>query len=173
MDLKIFHNKRTEEVLTQPIPIEKEVPVEGNVMLAEFDPEGTITYANRHYRLMCGYPREELVGAPYALLYHPDMPESLIEHMWETLESGNYWRGYMKHLRKDGRHFWTSAWIKPRREEDGSITGYIASHKKPDPLIVHKIETSIRSGAELTPEHFNAFVVPNIDLEPSLSAVAS
>ena len=165
MDLKTFRNIFTGETIVQPKPIDQEVPYDGSVMLCEFDPRGIITYTNKNFRLMYGYTKDELVGCHHSLLCHPDIPESLLDHMWETVNSGYYWCSYVKNLRKDGRHFWSTVWIKPLQEENGAITGYITSHKLPDPQIVRKIETNLKKSPHLTPEHFNAFALPPMEVE--------
>ena len=172
MEPKRFHNTRTGETIVQPRPIDEAIPYERSVLLVEYDKDGLITYANKHFRLMHGYSKDELVGYHHSLLYHPDIPQALIDHLWQTVESGNYWRGYLKNLRKDGRYFWSSAWVKPLYDGSGNITGYIASHKAPDPVVVHKIEANLQNCKELTPEHFNAFAVPSLEVDGDISVAS-
>ena len=172
MELKRYPNIRTGETLVQPRPIDKEVSYDKNVLIAEFDPKGIITFTNKNFRLMCGYTKEEIEGCHHSILFHPDIPKSLLDHIYQTIESGNYWRGYIKNLRKDGRHFWSSAWFKPQYDGNGNITGYIVSHKAPDPVVVHKIETSLKNCKELTPEHFNAFAIPSLEVDGDISVAS-
>lgn len=37
------------------------------------------------------------------------MPRSVFKQMWETIKSGDIWRGYVKNLRKNGGFYWVYA----------------------------------------------------------------
>jgi hypothetical protein len=52
--------------------------------------------------------------------------------MWETIKGGNYWEGYVKNMTSEGKYYLVVVWIKPKRDKEGKITGYIAGRKIPD-----------------------------------------
>ncbi|WP_457598881.1 PAS domain-containing protein [Hydrogenimonas sp.] len=124
--------------MTKPDPLDEEVLFEGGVMITETDRSGIITYANRKFREMTGYTKEELIGSPHSVNRHPDMPKAAFAQMWETIKRGEMWEGYVKNLRKDGKYYWVIVWIKPKLDENGAIVGYIAGRKVPDR---HQIKT--------------------------------
>ena len=133
-------NLKTGEIIEKPQPIDEEVPFDGGVMITETDTAGIITYANRKFREMTGYSSKELIGAPHSINRHPDMPEEAFEEMWSTIKRGEYWEGYVKNLRKDGRYYWVIVWIKPKFDDNGNIIGYIAGRKVPNRKMIERIE---------------------------------
>ena len=107
-------------------------------MITETDKAGIITYANRKFREITGYTKEELIGSPHSINRHPDMPKAAFENMWHTIKSGNYWEGFVKNLCKDGRYYLVVVWIKPKLDEQGNIIGYIAGRKVPDRDLIQR-----------------------------------
>ena len=135
---KIVKNIITGQEIVKPEPIEEEVKFDGGVMITETDPKGIITYANRKFREMTGYTKEELIGSPHNINRHPDMPKAVFKQMWETIKSGNYWEGFVKNMRSDGRYYNVLVWIKPKVDDEGNIIGYIAGRKIPDPDLMRR-----------------------------------
>ncbi|WP_292658946.1 PAS domain-containing protein [Nitratifractor sp.] len=129
---KVVKNTLTGATIIKPDPVDEEVPFDGGVMITETDRYGIITYANKKFREMTGYSKEELIGAPHNINRHPDMPKAAFRQMWETIKSGEYWEGYVKNMRKDGRYYLVIVWIKPKFDNEGRIVGYIAGRKIPD-----------------------------------------
>ncbi len=122
----------TGKSITKPEPIDEEVPFDGGVMITETDTAGVITYANRKFREMTGYSKEELIGSPHSINRHPDMPKIAFEGMWQTIKGGNYWEGLVKNMTSEGKYYLVEVWIKPKFDEENNIVGYIAGRKIPD-----------------------------------------
>lgn len=112
---------------------------DGRLIVSRTDPHGIITHANRSFVEMSGYTVEELIGAPHCILRHPDMPASVFRVMWETISSGSKWQGYVKNLRKDGRHYWVHATVVPNIR-GGVIQGYTSVRSKPAAAKVRECE---------------------------------
>jgi len=135
---KIVKNLITGKEIAKPVPIDEEVKFDGGVMITETDPMGIITYANRKFREMTGYTKEELIGSPHHINRHPDMPRAAFRQMWETIKSKKYWEGYVQNLCSDGRYYRVLVWIKPKVDEEGNVIGYIAGRKMPDPDLLSR-----------------------------------
>lgn len=129
---RIIKNIITGKSITKPEPVDEEVPFEGGVMITETDTAGIITYANRKFRELTGYPKEVLIGSPHSINRHPDMPKAAFKGMWEVIKAGNYWEGLVKNMNSDGRYYLVVVWIKPKFDENNNIIGYIAGRKVPD-----------------------------------------
>jgi PAS domain S-box-containing protein len=129
---KVIKNIITGNSITKPDPVDIEVPFDGGVMITETDTAGIITYANRKFREMTGYSKEELIGSPHSINRHPDMPKAAFAGMWETIKGGNYWEGLVKNMNNEGKYYLVEVWIKPKLDDDNNIVGYIASRKVPD-----------------------------------------
>ena len=125
-------NLITGKIITKPEPIDIEVPFDGGVMITETDTAGVITYANRKFRVLTGYSKDELIGSPHSINRHPDMPKVAFEGMWATIKSGNYWEGLVKNMTNEGKYYLVEVWIKPKFDENQKIVGYIAGRKIPD-----------------------------------------
>jgi len=129
---RVIKNIITGKEIVKPDPVDEEVPFDGGVMITETDTAGIITYANRKFREMTGYTKEQLIGSPHSINRHPDMPKVAFKGMWETIKDGNYWEGYVKNMTADGKYYLVVVWIKPKLDDEGNIVGYIAGRKIPD-----------------------------------------
>ena len=129
---QVIKNIITGNSITKPEPVDIEVPFDGGVMITETDTAGIITYANRKFRSMTGYSKDELIGSPHNINRHPDMPKIAFKGMWETIKGGNYWEGLVKNMNNEGKYYLVEVWIKPKFDENQKIVGYIAGRKIPD-----------------------------------------
>ncbi len=116
-------------MIKRPEPIDEEVIFDGRSLISETDTKGVITFVNRKFVEMTGYSKQEAVGQPHSILRHPDMPKVAFEQMWKVIKEGQVWDGYVKNLRKDGKYYWVDVHIVPKKDENGTIIGYIASRK--------------------------------------------
>jgi len=103
---------------------------DGKLIVSRTDPEGIITHVNQAFIDMSAYSREELIGANHNILRHPDMPAVAFKGLWDTIENGEKWQGYVKNLRKDGRYYWVKATVIPNIR-DGRLIGYTSVRRKP------------------------------------------
>ena len=126
--------------MQRPTPTDVEVKFEGGNMITETDLHGKITYVNRLFIQMSGYEKEELIGKPHSLIRHPDMPKCCFKSMWESVERGYPWEGYVKNLRKDGAFYWVVVTVTPKYDEKGTLCGYIAVRKPPGELTLQEIK---------------------------------
>ena len=130
---KTIKNIITGKSIEKPDPIDIEVPFDGGVMITETDTAGVIVYANRKFREITGYTREELIGSPHSINRHPDMPKAAFAGMWDAIRAGKYWEGHVKNMTKEGKFYLVVVSIKPKLDKEGKIVGYIAGRKVPDP----------------------------------------
>jgi aerotaxis receptor len=103
---------------------------EGKLIVSTTDPEGIITHVNKSFIEMSGYSEEELLGAPHSILRHPDMPPVAFKGLWDTIQSGQKWQGFVKNLRKDGGFYWVKATVIPN-VRNGKIVAYTSVRRKP------------------------------------------
>lgn len=92
-------------------------------LISGTDARGKITYCNAAFIEVSGYTKPELIGKPHNIIRHPDMPSAVFKEMWETISSGHVWMGLVKNRRKDGDHYWVSAFITPVVEAN-NVIGY-------------------------------------------------
>ena len=110
---------------------------EGRLIVSRTDPKGFITQVNRSFVLMSGYTEQELIGSPHSILRHPDMPSVAFRGLWDTVQEGKTWQGYVKNLRKDGGYYWVKATVIPN-VRDGKVVGYTSVRRKPSRSMVEQ-----------------------------------
>lgn len=103
---------------------------DGKLIVSTTDPIGTITHVNKSFIEMSGYGEEELIGAPHSILRHPDMPPAAFKDLWDTVNKGDKWQGFVKNLRKDGGFYWVKATVIPN-VRNGKIAAYTSVRRKP------------------------------------------
>ena len=123
----IYQDGTMREVLIK----NEEVPFpDGKLIVSRTDLTGVITHCNQSFVEMSGYEYDELIGRPHHILRHPDMPATAFQDLWDTIQQGKQWNGYVKNLRKDGRFYWVYATVIPNIRE-GKIAGYTSVRRKP------------------------------------------
>lgn len=103
---------------------------DGKLIVSTTTPEGVITHVNQSFIDMSGYSEAELIGAPHSILRHPDMPAVAFQDLWDTVNRGDKWQGYVKNLRKDGGYYWVKATVIPNVRK-GKVIGYTSVRRKP------------------------------------------
>lgn len=122
-----YHDGTERKVLASNI----EVPYpEGRLIVSSTDPAGVITNVNQSFVDMSGFREEELVGQPHHILRHPDMPPAAFKDLWDTVQAGGRWQGYVKNLRKDGAYYWVYATVIANIR-NGEVRGYTSVRRKP------------------------------------------
>lgn len=135
----VIKNSITGKEIIKPEPVDEEVVFDGGVMITETDPSGIITYANRKFREITGYSKEELIGSPHNINRHPDMPKAAFKGMWETIKQGKYWEGFVKNMTSEGKYYLVVVWVKPKFDDEGNVIGYIAGRKIPDKALMQRV----------------------------------
>jgi len=101
------------------------VLTEDAFLVSETDKRGVITFANDEFIETSGYSKEELLGKPHNLVRHGDMPKAAFKDLWDTVQSGKVWTGFVKNKAKNGDFYWVFATVYPMKN------GYISCRKKP------------------------------------------
>ncbi|MHA8102839.1 PAS domain S-box protein [Aquirufa nivalisilvae] len=135
LELRIKNNVLTEQVnrlteekiarVTMELGRYKEALDE---VLAVFimDSQGIITYANEAICALSQYSKEELLGHHKSIL-HPEFNSSLeSDTFWETIQSGEVWKGEIQSRAKDGSIYWLNITFVPFKGKDGNVTQYLA-----------------------------------------------
>lgn len=90
------------------------------------DPDGNIVYVNPKFEEITGYSVEEARHQNPRILKSGDQSREFYQNLWETIKSGEVWRGEFHNKRKDGSLFWEWATIAPVIDGQGTITHFIA-----------------------------------------------
>jgi PAS domain S-box-containing protein len=101
--------------------------IESCTIMSESDLYGTITFVNDKLCEVSKYSREELIGKPHNIFRHPDMPKEVFKKLWQTIKTGETFRGIIKNRAKDGSVYWVDAVISPVLDSTGKPVKYIGA----------------------------------------------
>jgi PAS domain S-box-containing protein len=119
---------------------------DGKLIVSTTDKSGIITHVNHAFIEISGYSEGELIGMPHSILRHPDMPSVAYKDLWDTVNKGEKWQGFVKNLRKDGGYYWVKATVIPNIRS-GQVIGYTSVRRKPS-------QTKINECIQLYPTLF-------------------
>lgn len=118
--------------MKKPTPTQHEVILkEEDFIISKTDLKSKILYGNRIFIEISGYSEEELLGKPHNILRHPDMPRCAFKILYDHIQNGKEWFGFVKNLRKNGGYYWVFANISPTYDSNGNMIGYYSVRRKP------------------------------------------
>ena len=109
-------------------------------LVSETDAKGIIKFANNDFCNIAEYSIEELLGQPHSMVRHKDMPSKAFKSLWDTVQRGEIWTGYVKNATKSGGFYWVYATVYPFESCDGS-QGYMSCRRKASPEEIAQAET--------------------------------
>lgn len=112
-----------------------------DLVVSKTDLDGIIKYANSTMLKIAGVKLTNAIGKKHNISRHPDMPRSVFKMMWETIENGKDFYGYVKNLSNDGSFYWTFAFVTPDFDKDGHIIGYHSERRTPNPKAIIEISS--------------------------------
>jgi PAS domain S-box-containing protein len=93
------------------------------------DASGAMIYVNPAFERVTGYRRDELIGRDPSVISSRKYTREFWGRVWSTISAGNVWNGEIENRRKDGRPIYTQLLISPIIAADGTVTGYLGSHR--------------------------------------------
>jgi diguanylate cyclase (GGDEF)-like protein/PAS domain S-box-containing protein len=103
---------------------------------AQLDRPGPqIVFVNTAFCQMTGYSAQELLGATPRILHGPSTDPQMLERMKCTLRMGHSFTGTIINRHKSGRPYSTEMQITPLRDENNTVTHYIAVQR---PLLLRQ-----------------------------------
>ena len=130
-----------EEMLTLRAAVEQSA---NTIVITSTD--GSIEYANHAFEKSTGYTPAEVLGKNPRILKSGEQDAEFYRNLWETITSGNIWRGEFRNRRKDGSLYWDSATISPVQNDRGDILHFIAV--KEDITERKALQTSLANTAD-------------------------
>ncbi|MFZ2891461.1 PAS domain-containing protein [Sulfuricurvum sp.] len=109
----------------------EEILKDTDFLVSQTDSKGKILFANEDFCKIAGYTLEELIGKPHSMVRHPDMPKAAFKDLWDTVQRGKVWKGYVKNATKEGGFYWVFATVYPNIECSDNEGGYLSCRRKP------------------------------------------
>ena len=102
-----------------------------------------ITFANDSFYKVAQYSAGELVGKPHSIIRHPDMPKIAFKDLWDEIQTGKLWQGYVCNKAKTGEIYWVKATVFPCYNNN-EITGFLSIREKPELAMIEKAKAAYR-----------------------------
>ncbi len=93
------------------------------------DHKGRIQFVNEYFEKMSGYTNRELLGQTHRVIKSDYHPPSFHTELWDTVLSGEIWRGEVLNKAKDESLFWCDTTIVPLLNEAGVPNQFITFRK--------------------------------------------
>ncbi len=95
-----------------------------SVVVTNFD--GNIEYVNPKFIRLTGFNLQDVKGQNPRILSSGNTPLNTYQTLWNTIKSGDEWRGELQNKKKNGELFWEFITISSLKDEQGKITHFIA-----------------------------------------------
>ncbi|MEI7849433.1 MAG: PAS domain S-box protein, partial [Chloroflexota bacterium] len=117
-----FDRKKSETQVRKLSRAVEQSPV--SIVIADLN--GKIEYVNPRFTTLTGYTFEEVVGENPRILQSGYTSRDEYSILWQTIISGQVWRGEFRNRKKNGEFYWETASISPILNENGMVTHFIA-----------------------------------------------
>ena len=114
-----------------------------DIIISATDTAGKITFANNIFCRIAEYKKDELIGKPHNIIRNPDMPKTAFADLWNVIQSGKLWQGYVCNKSKSGKIYWVKATVFPCYKNN-KIIGYLSVREKPEQNMIEKTKTAYR-----------------------------
>jgi PAS domain S-box-containing protein len=122
VNIDITEKKQAEKELKKLSQAVEQSPV----MTYITDINGNIEYVNPKLLELTGYSKTELIGQTPRIFSSGEKLQDEYRNLWETIKSGNEWRGEFHNKKKNGELYWSSASLSPIFDTDRNIAHFLA-----------------------------------------------
>jgi two-component system cell cycle sensor histidine kinase/response regulator CckA len=89
--------------------------------------EGIIEYVNPAFEALTGYSQQEVTGKTQSILKSGQQAPALYRELWETIRTGDIYRGILVNRKKNGEVYYVDESISPIRDAEGRITHFVSN----------------------------------------------
>jgi two-component system cell cycle sensor histidine kinase/response regulator CckA len=108
---------------------------------------GVMEYVNPAFEALTGYSRLEAIGQTSGILKSEQQSGELYEEMWNTVLSGNVFRGIVTDRKKNGETLILEKALTPLRDGSGEITHFISTGR--DITERRQLESDLRQAQKM------------------------
>jgi two-component system cell cycle sensor histidine kinase/response regulator CckA len=116
-------------------------------MVMIMDRSGVLEYVNPAFEALTGYSRQEVTGQTLGTLKSEQQASGLYEEMWNTVLSGDVFRGIVMNRKKNGKTIIIEKALTPLRDGSGKITHFISTGR--DITERRKLESDLQQAQKM------------------------
>jgi len=90
------------------------------------DTDAQIIYINQEFSKVSGYSQEDVIGKKPSILQSGIMGDQFYRELWNTILSGETWKGEIYNKKKDGSIYCEATTITPILDDRGVISNFVA-----------------------------------------------
>lgn len=91
------------------------------------DRQGIIEYVNPAFEALSGFSHAEVAGKTPRILKSGEQGPEVYQDIWQTILSGNVYRGILVNRKKNGELYYVENCISPVRDAAGQLTHFISN----------------------------------------------
>ena len=122
----IIHDVTDKKLALDRIKLLGKVIEQSPVSVFITDIAGAIEYANPRFTETSGYSTLEVIGKNPKFLNSGHQPKEFYKNLWDTIKSGEIWRGELLNKKKDGSLYWERMIVSPVQNQSGEIRHFVA-----------------------------------------------
>jgi len=100
--------------------------LDASAIVAVTDRDGVILHVNQRFCEVSGYGPEALIGRTHRVVNSGHHDGAFFASLWQTISSGEIWRGRIRNRRRDGASYWVDTTITPLLDGDGRPDRFLA-----------------------------------------------
>ena len=122
-------------------PVDEEITFgHDEIIVSKTDLKGRITYVNDIFCKVAELREREVLGEPHSIIRHPDMPRSIFQLLWETIQHKSEIFAYVKNISSSGKYYWVLAHVTPTLDRDGNVFAYHSNRRSVSASEVQKVD---------------------------------
>ncbi|MEO6549820.1 MAG: PAS domain S-box protein [Ferruginibacter sp.] len=121
--------RKEKEISTEPLYrtlADYKFALDQYAIVSIFNTNGKIVRANKKFCELNDISEEELLGKDYSSISVGMRDKGIVEPIWDTLFSGNTWKGELINRNKDGKNYWADTTIVPLLDDDRKPYQFLA-----------------------------------------------